>query len=65
MAVERFPLEQWFDLSKRIERGDLETVSDQMRLYAYKEGLDPDGAEFRAEDLKLRRAVSAHNRSFG
>jgi hypothetical protein len=46
-------LAQWFDLSKKVEKGDLQTALDQMALYALKDGLDPDSHE-----------VKLHNEQF-
>jgi hypothetical protein len=59
-----FPLDQWFDISKRISRDDMELAEAQMALYAVKEGLAPDCAEARQEYRRLRNAVKRHNEAF-
>lgn len=57
-------LAQWFDLSKKIEREDLQIAIDQMALYAIKEGLDPDCAESKREYKAMKNAVRLHNEQF-
>lgn len=57
-----FPLDQWFDLTKRISKADREICEAQMALYAYKDGLDPSGKEWREAVARLREVVKAHNK---
>lgn len=59
-----FPLEQWFDVSKRIPRDDADITEAQMLLYAVKQDMDPQGDEVRLEIKEMRRAVKAHNKKF-
>jgi hypothetical protein len=59
-----FPLEQWFDITKPIDQYELNISVDQMRLYAVKDGLDPEHPECKAEYRKMRNAVKQHNLSF-
>jgi hypothetical protein len=59
-----FPLEQWFDMSRRISKDDRELCEAQMALYAHKEGLEPKGPEWNATVKSLRKAVKAHNAKF-
>lgn len=59
-----FPLHQWFDLTRPISRDDRELCEDQMALYAYKDGLNPNGPEWRRSVADLRRAVERHNAQF-
>ena len=59
-----FSLDQWFDLSKPISRDDRELCEAQMALYAFKDGLDPNGEEVRRVCHELRIAVKQHNASF-
>ena len=59
-----FPLGQWFDLSKRISKDDIELCSAQMGLYAWKDGDDPDGPRVRRAVRSLKHAARLHNRSF-
>lgn len=47
-------LAQWFDLIKRIDKYDLQIVLDQMALYAYNEGLDPESHEAKQEFKKMK-----------
>lgn len=58
-----FPLEQWFDLSKRITKDQIELCSAQMGLYAWKDGEDPDGPAVRRAVRSLKHAARVHNRS--
>lgn len=66
MGIEKneFPLDQWFDLSKKISKYDVETCIAQMSLYAYKDGLDPVGKESREAASELKAAVQRHNAPF-
>ena len=59
-----FPLEQWFDISRKITNTEVKTCEDQMALYAYKEGLEPNGDEWKESVRKLRLAVKQHNAKF-
>jgi hypothetical protein len=59
-----FPLDQWFDLTKPISQDDRELCEAQMALYAYKEGYDPAGPEWRRECEKLRITIKQHNAPF-
>jgi hypothetical protein len=56
-----FPLNQWFDLSRPISRDERRTCEAEMALRAFKEGLTPDGPEWRRDVECLRRAVKQHN----
>lgn len=58
-----FPLGQWFDLSKRITKDQIELCSAQMALYAWKDGKDPDGPEVCRAVRSLKYAARAHNQS--
>lgn len=59
-----FPLEQWFDITKPISKDDAEDARDQMLLYAFKDGLDPDSHEVKHHLRELKLAVRAHNEKF-
>ncbi len=54
-------LSSWFDCTKKIRREDIEIAEAQMALYAWKDGIDPDGQETRSACAELRRAVKEHN----
>ena len=58
-----FPLEQWFDLTQRISKDEIEICSAQMALYAWKDGIDVDGPEVRRAVRSLKHAARNHNRS--
>lgn len=58
---DNFPLEQWFDLSRPIEREDTELCEAQMALYAAKEDLPAAGPEWDGLVQSLRAAVKEHN----
>jgi hypothetical protein len=60
-----FPLSQWFDLERPISVADVEVCKAQMALYALKDGLEPDGAEWHGAVAELRRSVRAHNAKLG
>ncbi len=57
-------LAQWFDLSKKIDKHDLQLTLDQMSLYAFKDGLYPESPEVKQELRKMRNAVKLHNEQF-
>jgi hypothetical protein len=59
-----FPLEQWFDVTKRIPREDADIAEAQMLLYAVKQDMDPEGDEARQAIKEMRRAVKSHNKKF-
>jgi hypothetical protein len=59
-----FPLEQWFDITKRIPKTDVAITEAQMMLYAVKENRDPDGDECRRQYRRMREAVKKHNKRF-
>lgn len=59
-----FPLEQWFDTTRRISKEDADLTEAQMMLYAVKTGIDPDGPEAKRQYRKMRAAVKAHNAKF-
>lgn len=59
-----FPLEQWFDLSKRIPQEDVDITEAQLMLYAVKQDMDPDGDGARAVIRSMRKAVNTHNKKF-
>ena len=57
-----FPLWQWFDLSKRITKDEIETCCAQMALYCLKDGGKPDtDSGFRESCRQLKQAVKLHN----
>jgi hypothetical protein len=58
-----FPLEQWFDVTKKIDKYDLDLCLAQMELYAIKQG-DVSDRELKLELRKARKAVIAHNEKF-
>ncbi len=60
-----FPLEQWFDLSKRIPKTDRDLCEAQMLLYSVKDSIDPEGPEAQKQINQMKRAVKLHNRKFG
>ena len=60
-----FPLEQWFDLSRRIPKTDCDLCEAQMMLYAVKDNIDPEGPEVQKQINQMRRAVRLHNKKFG
>lgn len=55
-------LEEWFDVSKKIGKDDLDLAIAQMALYAYKDGADPDSPEACAQYDSMRQAVKQHNK---
>ena len=59
-----FPLEQWFDISKRIPKTDRDLCEAQMMLYAVKDNIDPEGPEAQKQINQMKRAVKLHNRKF-
>lgn len=59
-----FPSADWFDLKKPISREDRELAEAQMALYAFKDGLEPTGKEWRQAVAELRDAVKRHNAPF-
>jgi len=60
-----FPLEQWFDLSKRITKEDRKECETQMAWYCHKDGDSTNSKEFKREIAQLRHAVSVHNSRIG
>ena len=60
--ADSFPLEQWFDTTRRISKEDADLTEAQMLLYAVKSGIDPNGKNARKEYARMRRAVKTHNR---
>ncbi|HBQ5717275.1 MULTISPECIES: hypothetical protein [Klebsiella pneumoniae complex] len=56
-----FPLEQWFDVTKKIDKYDLETSLDQIAVYGIKQG-DVTDKEVRATQREMKAAVRAHNK---
>lgn len=58
-----FPLEQWFDITKKIDKYDLETSLDQIALYGIKQG-DVTDKEVRETQREMKAAVRAHNKKF-
>lgn len=59
-----FPLDQWFDTTKRISKEDADLTEAQMMLYAVKSGIDPDGPSAKRQYREMRAAVKAHNEKF-
>lgn len=64
MALNPFPLCDWFDTSKRICEIDVDLTEAQMAIYALKSGQDPDGMEAKRTYRQMRAAVKAHNSKF-
>lgn len=60
-----FPLDQWFDTTRRISKDDAKLTEAQMALNAVKSRIDPDGKEARRQYAEMYRAVKAHNKEFG
>ena len=60
-----FPLEQWFDLKKRIPKTDMQICEAQMMLHAVKDDIDPEGEEAQRQIREMKRAVKTHNKTFG
>ncbi|HFQ6995288.1 TPA: hypothetical protein ACHSNQ_005345 [Klebsiella pneumoniae] len=58
-----FPLEQWFDVTKKIDKYDLETYLDQIAVYGIKQG-DVTDKEVRATQREMKAAVRAHKKMF-
>lgn len=58
-----FPLEQWFDVTNKIDKYDLETSLDQIAVYGIKQG-DVTDKEVRATQREMKVAVRAHNKKF-
>ena len=57
-----FPLEQYFDLSKRITKADVAQCEDQMLRPAFKDrAANPYGSKALFEVREMKRAVKAHN----
>lgn len=59
-----FPLDQWFDTTRRISKEDASLTEAQMALNAVKAGIDPDGKQAHQEYKQMRQAVKEHNRKF-
>lgn len=59
-----FPLDQWFDVSRKISRYDADLCEAQMALYAIKDGVDPDSQWARRQYLEMREVVRQHNKKF-
>ncbi|HEX7324281.1 MAG TPA: hypothetical protein VF292_02865 [Rhodanobacteraceae bacterium] len=59
-----WPLKDWFDISRRINRADVDDAEAQMMLYAIKDGLDPCDRGCKAQYQAMRAAVREHNRQF-
>lgn len=59
-----FPLEHWFDVTRRISRDDLDLCEAEIMSHAVKEGVDPAGPEVREEINEMKRAVKLHNKQF-
>jgi hypothetical protein len=57
----KFPLEQWFDVSRSISRIDANKAEAQMALYAAKDGIDPASPEAKDAYREMRLAVKEHN----
>jgi hypothetical protein len=54
----------WFRTNTRIvDDYDLNAACDQIRLYAIKDGVDPDGRDSLTAVKELRDAVKEHNKS--
>ena len=60
----KFPLEQWFDVSKFISQADRKLTEAQILLYAVKEGTDPEGNEVMRCLKALKRDVRLHNKKY-
>ena len=53
---------RWFRTnSRKIEKSELDLACSQIRLYAYKDGLNPDGKEANKAVEELIMAVKKHN----
>lgn len=59
----KFPLEQWFDVTKKIDKYDLENSLEQIALYGIKQG-DVTDKEVRSTQREMKVAVRAHNKAF-
>jgi len=59
-----FPLEQWFDISKRISKTEIDLCEAQMMLYALKDNIDPEGSDAQRQINEMKRAVKLHNSKF-
>ena len=57
-------LEQWFDISKKIPKEELDSALEQMVLYAYKDRLDPNSKEVKKELRDFKKKVKEHNKRF-
>jgi hypothetical protein len=64
MNNQEFPLEQWFDITRKIPKADQETVANQIMLYAIKQGKSPNGKESKETLQKMKVACRAHNKKF-
>jgi hypothetical protein len=62
--ITAFPLEQCFDITKRIPKSDADKTEAQMWLYALKDGIDPDSPGAKYKYGKMRKAVKQHNEKF-
>lgn len=56
-----FPLNDWFDITKRISKEDADLTEAQMALHAVKTNVDPGGPEAKRAYREMRAAVKAHN----
>jgi len=59
-----FPLDKWFDTTKKISKTDVALTEAQMMLYAVKDNRNPDSEECRREYSEMKKAVREHNRRF-
>lgn len=60
----KFPLEQWFDISRPIPKKDADITEAQMVLYELKTGIDPESPEAKRQYRQMRKAVREHNKKF-
>lgn len=59
-----FPLHQWFDLSKKISKDDVEIVTAEIYFRAYKEDQYPKLKEIEKIINNLKTGVKEFNKKF-
>lgn len=64
MAPNNSHLAKWFDLTRPIPQEDVNEVLAGIKLLAFKDGLDIDGAVVRSQLQAFANAVRAHNAWF-
>ena len=62
--MKEFILEHWFELDSRISLAEIELAEAQIRIYAVKDGEDPNGQETKQVIRQMKVEVRKHNNRF-